>query len=49
MNKVQHGISPDIISDIFRKRNMAYSTRNSTGFETRNIRLFIMDKKQLHI
>ena len=30
--KVQHGISPDIMNDI------TYSTKNSSGFETRNIK-----------
>ena len=38
MYKVQHGISPDIMNDIFRKRNITYSTKNSSGFETRNIK-----------
>ena len=28
MYKVQQGTAPDIINDIFRKRNMRYNTKN---------------------
>ena len=41
MYKVQHGIGPDIMNDIFRKRNVSYNTRYSkyhTGFEAKNIK-----------
>ena len=38
MYKVQHGIAPDIMNDIFRKRNITNKTRNSSGLETRNIK-----------
>ena len=34
----QNGIFPDIMNDIFRERNITYSTRNSSGFETKNIK-----------
>ena len=37
MYKAQHGTAPGIMNDIFRKRNMYDNTRNSSGFETRNI------------
>ena len=35
MYKVQHGIDADIMNGIFRKRNMAYNTKNSSGIEKR--------------
>ena len=38
MCNVQHGIVHDIMNDIFRKRNVTYITKNSSGFETRNIK-----------
>ena len=37
------------MSGVFRKSNMTYDARNSTGFETRNIRLFSTDQKELDI
>ena len=36
--KLRHGIVPNIMNEIFRKRNMTYSTKYSYGFETRNIK-----------
>ena len=38
MYELQYGIAPGIMNDIFRKRNITYSTRISSGFETRNIK-----------
>ena len=39
MCSVQHGIAHDIMNDIFRKRNITYITKNSSGFEKRNIKI----------
>ena len=36
MYKVQHGIAPGIMNDLFRKRNMSYNIRNSSRLETDN-------------
>ena len=38
MYELQYGIAPGIMNDVFRKRNITYSTRISSGFETRNIK-----------
>ena len=38
MYKVQHGITTDIMNDIFIKRKMTRNARNSSSFETKNIK-----------
>ena len=36
MDKVQDGIAPDNMNDIFRERHMKYKTRKFSSFETKN-------------
>ena len=36
--KVHHGLAPELINDIFKKRNVTYYFRNNSTFETRNIK-----------
>ena len=38
MYKLRHGIAPDIMNDIFRKRSTSSNTRNPSSFETRNFK-----------
>ena len=43
--KVHHGLAPELMNDIFKKRNVTYNFRNNSTFETWNIDLFIMAQK----
>ena len=36
--KVHHGLAPELVNDIFKKRNMTYYFRRNSTFETRNIK-----------
>ena len=36
--KVRHGLAPELINDIFKKRNVTYNFRKNSTFETRNIK-----------
>ena len=36
--KVHHGLAPELINDIFKKRIVTYYFRNNSTFETRNIK-----------
>ena len=36
--KVHHGLAPEFMNDIFKKRNVTYYFRNNSTFETRNIK-----------
>ena len=36
--KVHHGLAPELMKDIFKKRNVTYYFRNNSTFETRNIK-----------
>ena len=36
--KVRHGLAPELINDIFEKRNVTYNFRKNSTFETRNIK-----------
>ena len=36
--KVHHGLAPELMNDIFKKRNVTYYFRNNSFFETRNIK-----------
>ena len=36
--KVRHGLAPELMNDIFKKRNVIYSFRKNSTFETRNIK-----------
>ena len=40
MYKVQGRIVPNNMNDIFGERHMSYNTRNSSGFQTKNIKSF---------
>ena len=42
---VHHGLPPELMNDIFKKRNVTYDFRNNSTFETWNIDLFIMAQK----
>ena len=35
--KVPHGLAPELMNDIFKKRNVTYNFRKKSTFETRNI------------
>ena len=51
--KVPHGLAPDLLNDIFKKRSVTYSFRKNPTFETRNIKsvyygsetIFFLDPK----
>ena len=34
--KVHHGLAPELMNDIFEKRNVTYDFRKNSTFETRN-------------
>ena len=36
--KVHHGLAPELMNDIFEKRNVTYYFRNNSTFETSNIK-----------
>ena len=36
--KVHHGLAPELMNDIFKKRNVTYNFRKNSTFETRNIK-----------
>ena len=36
--KVHHGLVPELMNDIFKKRNVTYNFRKNSTFETRNIK-----------
>ena len=36
--KVRHRLAPELINDIFKKRNVTYNFRKNSTFETRNIK-----------
>ena len=38
LNKVHHGLVPELMNDIFKKRNVTYSFKTNSTFETRNIK-----------
>ena len=37
-----HGLSPELMNENFRKRDVTYNFRNNSTFERRNIKSFIM-------
>ena len=36
--KVNHGLAPELMNNIFKKRNLTYNFRKNLTFETRNIK-----------
>ena len=43
--KVHHALAPELMSDIFKKRNVTYNFRKNSTFETRNIKLVYYDSE----
>ena len=44
--KVRHRLAPELINDIFKKRNVTYNFRKNSTFETRNIKSVYYGQKQ---
>ena len=36
--KVRHGLTPELMNDVFKKRNVTYNFRKNSTFETRNVK-----------
>ena len=39
--KVHHGLAPELMNDIFKKRNVTYNFRKNSTFETRNLKCLL--------
>lgn len=47
MYKLKHGIAPDIMNGIFRKRSTSSNTRNPSSFETRNFKTVYYESEKV--
>ena len=45
--KVRHGLTPELMNDIFKKRNVTYNFRKNSTFETRNIKSVYYDSETI--
>ena len=43
---IDHGLAPELMNDIFKKRNVTYNFRKNSTFETRNIKFVYYGQKQ---
>ena len=45
--KVHHGLAPELMSDIFKKRNVTYNFSKNSTYETRNIKSVYFDSETI--